>query len=318
MKKVLVIYFTQSGQQRRILEALLKPFADSGHEVHFEELKPVKPFPFPWTAYQFFNAFPETFKQELLPLQPLSEKAFGNHDLVILGYQPWFLTPSRPVSTFLQSGDAKRILNNRYVVTVLGCRNMWLGGQEKVKHWLRAANARLVGHIALADKGGNLTSLITILHWMLTGKKEPFWFFPEAGVSQRDIQQASVFGNLIKDALNAGRFDSLQEALNGAGAIEIKPSLVLMEKRGQKSFSVWARFVSAGGNLDSAGRKIRVYLFMYLLPTMIFILTPLLWILSQVQLVVMKKKLSQEVAYFRSMQWQEEPKPENPITQSAH
>ncbi len=299
MKKILVVYFTQSGQQKRILESLVKPFIEAGHRVHLETLYPVEPFPFPWSAYEFFNAFPETFTQRPLALKPLSAKAFEKYDLVILGYQPWFLTPSRPISSFLQSDDAKRILGNNNVITILGCRNMWLGSQEKVKHRLQQANAKLVGHIALVDKGGNLTSLVTILHWMLTGKKEPFWFFPEAGVAEKDVQHAFVFGNLIKDALDANRLDSLQNALVDAGAIEIKPNLVLMEKRGQKSFSVWARFVAAGGNIHSTGRKVRVYIFMYLLPTVIFILTPLLWSLSQIQLLLMKKKLSQEIEYFK-------------------
>ena len=299
MKKILVVYFTQSGQQKRILESLVKPFIEAGHRVHLETLYPVEPFPFPWSAYEFFNAFPETFTQRPLALKPLSAKAFEKYDLVILGYQPWFLTPSRPISSFLQSDDAKRILENNNVITILGCRNMWLGSQEKVKHRLQQANAKLVGHIALVDKGGNLTSLVTILHWMLTGKKEPFWFFPEAGVAEKDVQHAFVFGNLIKEALDANRLDSLQNALVDAGAIEIKPNLVLMEKRGQKSFSVWARFVAAGGNIHSTGRKVRVYIFMYLLPTVIFILTPLLWSLSQIQLLLMKKKLSQEIEYFK-------------------
>src|SRR5258708_16681857 len=123
MKKILVIYFTQSGQQRRILQSLVRPLLQSGHEVQWEELAPQEPFPFPWSAYQFFNAFPETFAQRPLTLKPLSPTASENHDLIILGYQPWLLTPSRPMSSFLQSEEGRRILNNKNVLTILGCRN---------------------------------------------------------------------------------------------------------------------------------------------------------------------------------------------------
>ena len=163
MKKILVVYFSQSGQQMRILQSLVKPFVDAGHQVFFEELQPVERFPFPWSAYEFFNAFPETFTQLPLSLKSLSPHTQQNFDLIILGYQPWFLTPSRPVSSFLQSEEGKRLLQNKNVVTVLGCRNMWLGAQEKVKKRLLEANSRLVGHMALVDRSGNLTSLITIL-----------------------------------------------------------------------------------------------------------------------------------------------------------
>ena len=322
VKKVLVLYYTQSGQQRRILESITRPLADNGAEICWEEILPADPYPFPWSAYQFFNAFPETFKQQPLPLKPLSSNAYADYDLIILGYQPWFLTPSRPVSSFLQSDDGKRILSNRYVITVLGCRNMWLGAQEKVKHWLRLANAKWIGHIALVDKGGNLTSLITILHWMLTGKKEPFWIFPEAGVAKKEVENARHFGDVILKSFNENRLDQLQRDLNAVGAIDIKPNLVLMEKRGQKSFSVWAKFVAAGGAVHSAGRTVRVYVFMYLLPTMIFILTPLLWIVSRIQLALMKKQLQAEIEYYRSTagRTSSDPgseTPSNAITQSA-
>ncbi len=297
MKKILALYFTQSGQQRAILESFLKPF--EGNEIHYEELKVVDEYPFPWSGYDFFNAFPETFTQKPLELKPLSPKAFEGYDLIVLGYQPWFLTPSRPVSSFLQSDEGKRVLNGKPVITILGCRNMWLGAHEKVKRRLRDAGASLMGHVALVDRSGNLTSLITILRWMFTGKRNPFWFFPQAGVSSADVDHASAYGSIVKSSLDNGQFGSVQPALNAEGAIMIKPNLVLLEKRGQKAFSIWARFVAAGGPLHSTGRKIRVYVFMYLLPTAIFILSPLLWILSNVMLLARRKHLLEEVEYYK-------------------
>ncbi|SKC77353.1 hypothetical protein [Ohtaekwangia koreensis] len=299
MKKVLIVYYTQSGQQLSILQSLAKPFVSAGHMVHFEEIQPEEKFPFPWSAFQFFNAFPETFSQKPLALKPLSGKALDGYDLVIIGYQPWFLTPSRPVSSFLQNDEAKKILQNKPVVTILGCRNMWLGAQEKVKQRLLDAKANLVGHIALADRSGNLTSLITILRWMFTGDRKPFWFFPQAGVSNQDVEHAEAFGKQINEHLTANDFTTLQSQLLQEGAIEIKPNLVLMERRGQKAFSVWSKFIASGGALHSTGRKIRVYIFMYLLPTAIFFLSPLLWLLSKILLTVKRKELVLDVEYFK-------------------
>src|SRR4051812_23280324 len=93
MKKVLVVYFSQSGQQLKILKSLLKPF-EGNCEIHFEKLKPLIPFPFPWKSFEFFNIFPETFAEQSIELIPISEKARSDYDLIIIGYQPWFLSPS--------------------------------------------------------------------------------------------------------------------------------------------------------------------------------------------------------------------------------
>ena len=71
MKKVLVVYFSQSGQQLRILDSLLKPLRDGGFDIHMEELKPVIPFPFPWKSFDFFNIFPETFGEKPIEFQPV-------------------------------------------------------------------------------------------------------------------------------------------------------------------------------------------------------------------------------------------------------
>jgi hypothetical protein len=54
-----------------------------------------------------------------------------------------------------------------------------------------------------------------------------------------------------------------------------------------------------GGAVHSTGRKIRVYIFMYLLPTAIFILTPLLWLLSRIMLIVKRKQLNLEIKYYQ-------------------
>ena len=299
MKKILILYFTQSGQLLTILRSLVQPLAKAGYTIHFEEIRPAENFPFPWSSYQFFNAFPETFSQKPQPLKEISARAYEQYDLIILGYQPWFLTPSRPISSFLQSEEGKKILSNKPVVTLLGCRNMWLGAQEKVKHRLQVANAQLVGHVALIDRSGNLTSLITILRWMFTGNRKPFWFFPAAGVSEQDVTHSEKYGTLINQALEKGDFETLQSKLNEAGAIDIKPNLVLLERRGQKAFSVWSKFIASGGAVYSTGRKIRVYIFMYLLPTAIFFLSPLLWIFSRILLTINRKQLIQDVEYYK-------------------
>jgi hypothetical protein len=176
---------------------------------------------------------------------------------------------------------------------------MWLGAQEKVKRRLKEVGANLIGHIALIDRSPNLTSLITILRWMFTGNRKPFWFFPAAGVSETDVENAHVYGEIINKILDEGNFTNLQTKLNEAGALDIKPNLVLLERRGQKAFSVWSKFIASGGALHSTGRKIRVYTFMYLLPTAIFILSPVLWIVSRILLLVKRKELLQDVEYFK-------------------
>ena len=61
-KKVLVIYYTQTGQIKRIIDSVFSGFQDSGIEIDYAELKPQPAFPFPWSYDEFFQIFPESIK----------------------------------------------------------------------------------------------------------------------------------------------------------------------------------------------------------------------------------------------------------------
>jgi len=299
-KKVLVVYFTQSGQMLTIAKKFCEPFAaDPNYSVDYEELKPLNPYPFPWSAFTFFNGFPEAFYEKPVELQPFSNKLNERYDLIILAYQPWFLTPAPVFSTFLQSEVGKKLLNGTKVVTLIGCRNMWLGAQEKVKKRLHTAGSNLIANIALVDKSPNVVSMITILRWMLWGKKEKFWIFPAAGVAEADVNYTAEYGGTVKKALETNALDLLQQQLSDKGAVDIVPELVLMESRGQRAFGIWSGFIG-GAPIGSLSRKIRVYIFMFLLPTAIVILSPLLALISALALRFKKEELVRDVNYFKT------------------
>lgn len=299
-KKILVVYFTQSGQMLDISKKFCESFAaDPDYEVSYEELKPVQSFPFPWTAFTFFNGFPEVFMQKPIALQPYSDKLNQKYDLVVLAYQPWFLTPSPVCATFLQSEEGKKLLKGTKVVTLIGCRNMWLGAQEKVKRHILNAGGKLVANVALVDKSNNVVSMITILRWLLWGKKEKTRLLPAAGVGEADVNASAGYGKIVKDALTTGNWTDIQATLNDKGAVEILPDLVMMESRGQRAFGIWSKFIG-GAPLGSLSRKIRVYIFMFLLPTAIVVLSPLLALMSFLVLNLKKDKLMNDVTYFKT------------------
>lgn len=301
-KRILVITYSQTGQTDDIAGHILKPFLDSDNfEIHYEKIKPNVPYPFPWSGLEFFDAFPETVREVPMELQADTIPGNVKWDLILLGYQPWFLSVCRPVNSFLQSEKAKQIFNETPVVTFLGCRNMFVNAQEKMKRRLYGLNARLVGQIALVDKSPNLVSLVTILAWMLKGVREGFLgIFPRSGVSEQDTRGAEKYGRIIRNRLESGDYEGMQDELLAEGAMEIKPSLLIMESRGAKNFRFWARFVSAKGAPGNPARYGRLRLFMVILPTAIVILTPITTMLKWIVSMVKHKHLLAEAEYFKS------------------
>ena len=304
MKKILVIYYTQTGQAKLAIDAVLKPFKNNpDYFIYYELIKPKAQLPFPWKYSEFFDVFPENVNGIPFELEPLSVDASTDFDLVIIGYQPWFLSICRPINSFLLSAGAKKILTNKPVITIINCRNMWLGAQEKMKQRLLDLNAKLVGNITFVDKSANLTSLVTVLAFELKGIKENYMgIFPRYGVSDKDLEAAPELGKLIETSLKQNNFDKLQELIVAKNFVLVKPNLLIMEGRGRALFPLYANYISKKGTAGSDKRQTRVRIFGIVLPTAILILSPIITVFSRLIPMIAAGKIKKQVAYYQQNQ----------------
>jgi len=273
-KRVLVVYYTQTGQIKKITDSVLSVLISSGIEIEYAEIQPQPAFPFPWSYDQFFQAFPESVKGIHCEIIPIKTK-YENYDLIVLAYQPWYLSPSIPIHSFLKSQEAGVLLKNKPVITIIGCRNMWVMAQEKIKQYLHQHNARLVGNIVLYDKAPNLLSVVSIVRWLVKGKQEKYLgIVPPAGVSAEDIENASHFGVPIYEALESNNYEKLQGKLNSLDAVKIKPNLLMLEKNGSRIFAIWASLILRQGSFGDPKRLKWVRAFKYYLFIVLFLISP--------------------------------------------
>ncbi|MDR2861254.1 MAG: hypothetical protein LBV07_01725 [Syntrophobacterales bacterium] len=271
-KKILALYYSQTGQMREILDALFLPLADMPDiAVTCREIKPQQTFPFPWTRNSFLDVFPESVLEmpvELCPPDINEEKP----DLLVLAFQPWYLSPSLPVTSFLQTPLAAKLFADTKVVTVIGARNMWVQSLACVKARIESLGGTLAGNIVLTDRAPNLISVVTIAYWMFSGKKDRLWgIFPLPGVAPDDIEGSSRWGKLLGETLTQNRLDDLGKNLTDLGAAEISGPLARMEKRGKKIFLLWAKAMIK----HPSKRKLLLNLFFVELIVGIVILSPL-------------------------------------------
>lgn len=299
-KHILVVYYSQTGQAKEALNGVMKPFCNQeNYQVHYHLIKPKKTFPYPWKYTEFFDAFPETVHGVPCELEPMTIDRTISYDLIVVAYQPWFLSICIPVNSFLQLPETAELFSGKPVVTVINCRNMWLGAQEKMKKQLLKLNARLVGNITFVDHSANLISLITVLAFVLKGKKEKFMgIFPKYGVTQKDIDKAPSFGDSIRRHLESDRLETLQPELNRQGALDIRGNLMLMEGRGRVLFPLYANYISKKGTAGSDERKTRVRIFGIVLPTVILLASPFITIISRLAPLLARKKFEKEIAYY--------------------
>lgn len=261
MKKALVINYSQSGQLDQIMQNFSKGLAD--FELDVVKVVPEESYPFPWNTSNFYLPMPEVVLEEPIPLKPMTFK-HEKYDLIVLGYQPWFLSPSLPTSSFLKDQQFIKLIKDTPVVTVIGARNMWINAQISVSKHLKDAGAKLVGNLALVDRAPNLLSAVSIVHWMMTGKKTKKWgIFPLPGISEADIENAESFGKVVNEqfAINPS---SIQDTIVTNDGVRVNPNILFIEKRAKKIFFIWANIikkkVANGGNRNFWTKFFRVYL----------------------------------------------------------
>jgi hypothetical protein len=277
-KNILVIYYSQTGQLEDIVRNVAKPFEEKKEEynVTYYNIELKKDFPFPWSNDVFFNTFPESYLQIPSEILPPSEEVLNKKfDLILFGYQVWYLTPSIPIISFLKSGYAEKILKDTPVVTISGTRNMWMLSQEKLKVYLKDLKAKLVGNIALVDRHDNYTSVLTVVRWMVGGQKEKSGLLPAAGVSDEEIIGSVKYGRVIEKHFSGNTLENLQPELVKNGAIEIRPFLVRVEKVGNKIFTIWSNLIMK----KKEKRPLLIKFFKVYLMTAIWVISPLVLVL---------------------------------------
>jgi hypothetical protein len=300
-KRVLVVYFSQTMQLRNIVESVCQPlFNANGIEVVIEQLSPLRPYPFPWPFLQFFDTFPETVYDDPEPIQALQVSAKDNFDLIILAYQVWFLSPSQPVTAFLASDAARSLCQGTPVVTLIGCRNMWLMAQEKVKARLVQLGAHLIDNIALTDSAHSALTFISTPLWLLTNKQGPFFggLIPKAGVSEHDIRAAKRFGEAIAAALPKRRREDTVAMLRGLGAVKINVNLITAEKVGLRSFRIWGSLLRLIGRRSATLRRVVLIFYIVFLIFLILTIVPITAIIKRLLAPLMHRRLQKQRAYF--------------------
>jgi len=300
--KILVVNYSQTGQLTNITRSITLPLEkDPNIQIDCVTIQPLNTFPFPWPFLQFFHIFPECVKMTPQPIKEIPTNIVDSaeeYDLILLAYQVWFLSPSLPISSFLQSNQAKTIFNGKPVVTIIGCRGMWLGAQEKVKKLLSELKANLVDNVVLTDNCGTAFSFLATPLWMFTGRKKAYSWAPRAGVSDEDVKNAGRFGKAIRSRLNDNNEIIKEPMLKNMGAVNINEKFIASERVGQHSFKIWSTIISAIGPMYSTRRSLGLVIYIVFLLTLILTVVPIFAIVKRMIAPLTQNKISQQRAYF--------------------
>lgn len=299
MKKILIAYYTQSGQIKEILDQYMSAFKeDENYQIFHHQIKPVQDFPFPWSDESFFDVFPQAVAESGCELQAMPQELIQDYDLIIIGLQVWYLSPSIPVTAFLQSNDFKSIAKDTSVITINGCRNMWFMAHRSIRNYLSTAKAKYKAHIVLFDKANNLLSVVSIMYWAYTGKKEKKWgIFPKPGISDADIVGSKKYGEILKEYWEDNRIDDVQREYISKGGVLVYPHLMSMEHKAKRIFKIWTKFILR----NEKQRRFKLQLFKYYLMFMIYLLSPIATFVFYITYPLFYKRIRKNIDFYQGL-----------------
>ncbi len=293
MKRVLVLYYSQSGDVSRAAEALLAPLTGRGAEVVWRRIEPCTPYPYPWGKIdRFFDVFPECVVGDAPEIQPLDLAGEKPFDLVVLAYQVWFLSPSLPMQGFFKS-PAANVLRQAPVVTLSVSRNMrWLAG-KRLRRMLQDVEAEHVGEIAITHQGSPLATFLTTPRALLTGRRDRLWgVLPAAGVGRDGLDRLESLGEKLAAWLHESRECRFARPIDDEEAAPVNWRYLFSELAAWPSFFAWARIVRTLGYCGPGLRRLGVSLFIVWLVLCIAVFVPLGLAVSPLVLLLSQCRLS--------------------------
>ncbi|MCD8043849.1 MAG: hypothetical protein LUH10_12375 [Tannerellaceae bacterium] len=259
MKNVLVIYYSQTGQLEEIVQKLTQPFQE-GYSLTYTKLV-CDQFKFPLTFRGFFEVFPESMLQ--IPCEFRVDIPSKEYDIIVLGFQPWFVNLSIPINSLLGDPGFLSLVKGKQVILVQDSRNTWRNSLHQAKTRLEEAGATVCSSFTFRDVNKNLSSLFSLFGWLFKGNKHYFKRLPVAGIDPIHIEHASLLGTEAIHSLNSGYRDFIiPEAGSEFTSLEY-------EQFALKKYEKWAHYITKNNNKY---RKFRLTRFIaWVLFTIVFV-----------------------------------------------
>ena len=145
--RVLLLYYSFSGQTTGLLNNLGGGLRQEGVEVTFVRLRPVSPLRFPVGSISSTLKMMITASLRLrVPIHELEDAAWEDYDLILLGGPTWSYNPSGPILDLIDRYGS-RLFSEQTVIPIISCRGYWRMHWYGIRNLLKKCGAKIVNRI---------------------------------------------------------------------------------------------------------------------------------------------------------------------------
>jgi hypothetical protein len=210
--RVLLLYYTFTGQVLRVLEAAGEVFCEQGCEVCKAEIEftdrrfveRFSVFPMRHAALDLLSMVPAQLRRATAEIRTPDEVRTGNYELICIGSSTWWFTMNMPMRTFLRSDEARKLLAGTPFAAFTVCRRYWRNNFRTVRKLGEKQGGQYLGGVHFEYPGGQIASGLSMISYLRSGKHRDRYFglpIPSTNVQPYQLEQTRIFARSLADRL---------------------------------------------------------------------------------------------------------------------
>ncbi len=208
--RVLLLYYSYTGQSQKVLEAAGEVFRERGYDVTTAPIEFTDPrysgrfsrFPMRKVWPEFMGMLPAQTLQRTGDIRTPDAVRTGDYDLICIGSPTWWDTVSMPLRTFLTSHEARNLLEDIPFAVFVVCRRKWRKNLAGVRKLAEKKGGRYVDGIHFTYPGGQLPSLLSLTSYLGSGEYKDRYLgvkLPPTNISDEQLEESRRFASRIAD-----------------------------------------------------------------------------------------------------------------------
>jgi menaquinone-dependent protoporphyrinogen IX oxidase len=208
--RVLLLYYSYTGQSQKVLETAGEVLGERGCEVHNAPIEFTDPryaerfarFPMRRVWPDMLSVLPAQKRGETGQIRTPDTIRDGDYDLVCIGSPTWWDTVSMPIRSFLKSDEARTLLAGKPFAVFVVCRQFWLKNVTAVRELAEEQGGRYVDDIHFTYPGDTLRSMLSLTSYLGSGQYREKYLgvrIPSTNVQPEQLQQTREFAAGLAD-----------------------------------------------------------------------------------------------------------------------
>lgn len=214
-KRVLLLSYSYTGQSRAALAAAAEVFAERGCEVDDAGIEFTDPryadtfsrFPMRSVWPDMLSVLPAQTRRATGEIRTPTDILAQDFDLVCIGSPTWWSTTSMPVRTFLESEEARKVLDGKPFAVFVVCRRYWRENYKTVRKLGEKQGGRFVGEVHFTYPGSQLHSMLSLTSYLASGEYRDKYLgvrIPSTNLQPEHLRQARDFAADLSDRVLSG------------------------------------------------------------------------------------------------------------------